>query len=330
MKSQLINRALQLCIGMSLMAGLAITVPASAQTESNPVVIQLPNGQVTLDTFNAQFDVAVRMLAARQEINFASQPADKVEALRKQYLNQRASELAMLQEADRLKVAVDDKQIDAAVAEFHHQAGESKSMEEVLKQTGLKDEAQLRDYLSEQGRIRLVTEVLLKKIVIPPGDVLTMHHDIAEQMQTPEVICMRQIAVADEQTATDLKNKLKGGADFTTVAKEHSTDKKTAEKGGDMGCFEKERAVAQSDFENAAFTAITDEVTGPVKSEFGYHLVLVYERRAPHTPTINEVYDELEDELRHEKLPDMLAKIREDSKIVIYPERMGGQGANVK
>src|SRR5688500_15451916 len=102
-----------------LLLSLAACVPGFAQTGQNPVVIQMKDRQVTLDQFNAQFDVAVRMLAARQGIDFGSQPPEKIAALRLQYLNQRASELAMLLEADRLNVSVDEKQVDAAVAEFH-------------------------------------------------------------------------------------------------------------------------------------------------------------------------------------------------------------------
>ncbi len=306
-----------------ILLSLVACVPIFAQTGQNPVVIQMQDRQVTLDEFNAQFDIAVRMLAARQGIDFGSQPPEKIAALRVQYLNQRASELAMLREADRLSLGVDEKQIDVAVAEFHHQAGENKAMKDVLLQAGLKDEGQLRDYLREQVRIRLLTEKLLEQIVVPPGDVMTLHHDIAEQLMTPEQICMRQIAVSDDQTAQQLKDRLKEGADFAALAKENSTDKKTAEKGGDMGCFEREGMPARSDFEDAAFNANTGEVTGPVKSEFGYHLIVVYERRPPHVPTLNEAYADLEDEIRHEKLPDVLDEILEQSMVDTFPDRLG-------
>ena len=152
---------------------------------------------------------------------------------------------------------------------------------------------------------------------------MTMHHDLADQLVTPEQICMRQIAVADEQTARQLLDKLNGGADFETLAKENSTDKKTAAKGGDMGCFEKEGMIARTDFENLAFTAKQGEVAGPVKSEFGYHLLLVYNRIAAHTPTLNEAYAELELEIRHEKLPDVLAELIDASGVQTFPDRLG-------
>jgi peptidyl-prolyl cis-trans isomerase C len=317
MRYQVFNKAGAVFLLLSTLVG----GPLSAQTE--PVVIQLADQQVTRDVFNTRFEIAVRMLAMRQGIQYDGQDQAKTDMLRKQYLRQRASELVMLQQAEKLGVVVDDAVIDASVADFYHKAGDGKKPEQVLQQVGFSDEAGLRDYLREMERIRLATDKLRDQIIVPPGDVMTMHHDLADQLVTPEQICMRQIAVADEQTARQLQEKLKGGADFETLARENSTDKKTGAKGGDMGCFEKEGMIARSDFENLAFTAKQGEVAGPVKSEFGYHLILVYNRIAAHTPTLNEAYADLELEIRHEKLPDVLAELIDASGVQTFPDRLG-------
>lgn len=321
MRYQVFNKAGAVILLLSTLVG----GPLSAQTE--PVVIQLADQQVTRDVFNARFEIAVRMLAMRQGIQYDGQDQAKTDMLRKQYLRQRGSELVMLQQAEKLGVVVDDALIDASVADFYHKAGDGKDAKQVLQLVGFSDEAGLRDYLGEMERIRLATDKLRDQIVVPPGDVMTMHHDLADQLVTPEQICMRQIAVADEQAARQLLDKLKGGSDFETLAKENSTDKKTAAKGGDMGCFEKEGMIARTDFENLAFTAKQGEVAGPVKSEFGYHLLLVYNRIAAHTPTLNEAYAELELEIRHEKLPDVLAELIDASGVQTFQDRLGIQEA---
>jgi parvulin-like peptidyl-prolyl isomerase len=317
MRYQVFNKAGVVILLLSTLVG----GPLSAQTE--PVVIQLADKQVTRDVFNARFEIAVRMLAMRQGIQYDGQDQAKTDMLRKQYLRQRASELVMLQQAEKLGVVVDDALIDASVADFYHKAGDGKDPKQALQMVGFRDEADLKAYLGEMERIRLATDKLRDQIIVPPGDVMTMHHDLADQLVTPEQICMRQIAVADEQTARQVLDKLKGGADFETLAKENSTDKKTAAKGGDMGCFEKEGMIARTDFENLAFTAKQGEVAGPVKSEFGYHLLLVYNRIAAHTPTLNEAYAELELEIRHEKLPDVLAELIDASGVQTFQDRLG-------
>jgi len=321
MRYQVFNKAGAVILLLSTLVG----GPLSAQTEL--VVIQLADQQVTRDVFNARFEIAVRMLAMRQGIQYDGQDQAKTDMLRKQYLRQRASELVMLQQAEKLGVVVDDALIDASVADFYHKAGDGKDPKQVLQLVGFSDEAGLRDYLGEMERIRLATDKLRDQIIVPPGDVMTMHHDLADQLVTPEQICMRQIAVADEQAARQLLDKLKGGSDFETLAKENSTDKKTAAKGGDMGCFEKEGMIARTDFENLAFTAKQGEVAGPVKSEFGHHLLLVYNRIAAHTPTLNEAYAELELEIRHEKLPDVLAELIDASGVQTFQDRLGTQEA---
>ena len=321
MHYQVFNKAGAVILLLSTLVG----GPLSAQTE--PVVIQLADQQVTRDVFNARFEIAVRMLAMRQGIQYDGQDQAKTDMLRKQYLRQRGSELVMLQQAEKLGVVVDQAQLDASVADFYHKAGEGKDAKQALQLVGFRDEADLKEYLGEMERIRLATDKLRDQIIVPPGDVMTMNHDLADQLVTPEQICMRQIAVADEQTARQLLDKLKGGSDFETLAKENSTDKKTAAKGGDMGCFEKEGMIARTDFENLAFTAKQGEVAGPVKSEFGYHLLLVYNRIAAHTPTLNEAYAELELEIRHEKLPDVLAELIDASGVQTFQDRLGIQEA---
>lgn len=312
------------CLTRILLAALLLVSLSSALfAQDNPVVIQLPGTQVTRNEFNARFEIAVRILAARQGIQYGTQSQEQTDMLRKQYLHQRGSELVMLTEAERLGVTVTEQQVAAAMADFYHTAGDGKSHEDTLKLVGFRNEEELKAWIQEQERIRIATDKLRDQIIIPPGDVMTMHHDMADQITVPEKICMRQISVADEATAQKLLADLKAGADFATLAKEKSIDTKTAANGGDMGCFEREEGrSARSEFENAAYSAPTNEVTGPVKSEIGYHLILVYDRVEAHSPTLNEAYAELENEIRHEKLPDVLATIIENSGLQTFPDQL--------
>ena len=87
MRYQVFNKAGAVILLLSTLVG----GPLSAQTE--PVVIQLADQQVTRDVFNARFEIAVRMLAMRQGIQYDGQDQAKTDMLRKQYLRQRGSEL---------------------------------------------------------------------------------------------------------------------------------------------------------------------------------------------------------------------------------------------
>lgn len=301
---------------MSMSSGLVLA-------QDNPVVIQLPGTEVTRDDFNSRFEIAVRILAARQGIQYGTQSQEQTDMLRKQYLRQRGSELVMLQEAERLGVNVTEKDVAAAMADFYHTVGDGKSHEDTLKLVGFQSEDELKAWMQDQERIRIATDKLRDQIIVPPGDVMTMHHDMADQITVPEKICMRQISVADEATANKMLADLNAGSDFAALAKDKSIDAKTAANGGDMGCFEREPGhAARNEFESAAYNAPTGQVTGPVKSDIGYHLILVYDRVEAHSPSLNEAYAELENEIRHEKLPDVLAKIIDNSGLQTFPDRL--------
>jgi foldase protein PrsA len=79
--------------------------------------------------------------------------------------------------------------------------------------------------------------------------------------------------VADESKAKTVLARLKRGADFGELAKELSTDTGSGAKGGDLGWFGKGAMVAE--FETAAFSMKIGEISEPIKSQFGYHIIQV-------------------------------------------------------
>ena len=85
----------------------------------------------------------------------------------------------------------------------------------------------------------------------------------------------RHILVADEDACNQLKQKIAGGADFAELAKEHSTCP-SGKKGGDLGEFSPGQMVRE--FDDVVFNVDIGTVQGPVKTQFGYHLLEVLER----------------------------------------------------
>lgn len=87
----------------------------------------------------------------------------------------------------------------------------------------------------------------------------------------------RHILVADQATCNDLKTRIEGGEDFAQVAKEHS-ECPSGQQGGDLGEFSPGMMVRE--FDTVVFSADLGKVHGPVKTEFGYHLIEITRRSA--------------------------------------------------
>ena len=86
----------------------------------------------------------------------------------------------------------------------------------------------------------------------------------------------RHILVKSEQACQDLKKKIEDGADFADVARQHSTCP-SGREGGDLGSFTPGQMVRE--FDQVVFSADLGKVHGPVKTQFGYHLIEITERR---------------------------------------------------
>lgn len=121
------------------------------------------------------------------------------------------------------------------------------------------------------------------------------------------------ILVATEDEATKLKAELAGGADFAELAKAKSTDTGSGANGGDLGWFGPGMMVKP--FEEAVVGATVGEVTGPVKTDFGYHLILVKETRVAEKPTLDQLRDELAQEVENAAITAKIAELTKASTV---------------
>ena len=104
------------------------------------------------------------------------------------------------------------------------------------------------------------------------------------------------ILMETEDEAREILALLDEGADFATLAQEHSTGP-SGPRGGDLGWFGKGQMVP--DFENAVLSMTPGTYAGPVQTQFGYHLILLTDRRVMARPSLDEVRGELEVELQN-------------------------------
>ncbi|KUO58340.1 MAG: hypothetical protein APF80_15160 [Alphaproteobacteria bacterium BRH_c36] len=141
----------------------------------------------------------------------------------------------------------------------------------------------------------------------------TFFEDRVKGMKPEEEVKARHILVETEPEARDIKEKLARGADFAELAKEFSKDPGTKDNGGLLGFFSRGQMVPQ--FEEAAFSADLNEVSEPVQSRFGWHLILVEEKREKPLPTFDEVKERILNGMIHQKAQAVAQELRSGAKI---------------
>ncbi len=192
-----------------------------------------------------------------------------------------------------------------AEAAAKNQLGSGKEFEERLAYYKLRA---LRDTFYEKKVREAVTEAQAKA---------AYNEQIAKIAPEPEVHA-RHILVKTEQEAKDLVKQLKSGADFNELAKKNSTGP-SADAGGDLGYFSRGQMVKP--FEDAAFALKPGEVSGPVQTEFGWHVIKVEDKRNHPVPPFDEVKDQLIASLVQNQLKTVVQGLRSAAKVeVVDPE----------
>jgi peptidyl-prolyl cis-trans isomerase C len=127
------------------------------------------------------------------------------------------------------------------------------------------------------------------------------------------------ILVSDEDAASALKAEIDAGADFAALAREHSTGP-TGPNGGNLGWFGPGQMVAA--FEAAVAALSAGEVSEPVETQFGWHLVKLLDSRVNAPPTLQDVRSDIEIGLRGQAVQDRLSTLREagDMTIIETPD----------
>lgn len=185
------------------------------------------------------------------------------------------------------KYKVSDDETKKNVDELKKEMGDN--FKSYLTQKNVKNEDELKDKLKTQMAFEKaikasITEKEIKNYYKP---ILKVSH----------------ILVKDEKTAKEIKEKINNSEDFTTVAKEHSEDPDTKEKGGELGelnAFQMDRMDPK--FKEATYNLETGQVSEPIKSSFGYHIIKMIEKKE--LKPFNQEKENISKELEAKRLKD--------------------------
>ncbi len=149
---------------------------------------------------------------------------------------------------------------------------------------------------------------------VTPEKMRKRYEERLKTMPPEEEVQARHILVATEDEAKALIAELKKGASFEKLAKEKSTDKASGAEGGDLGWFKKTDMVKE--FADAAFALKKGEMSEtPVKTQFGYHVIQLTDRRQAPPPPFEELAEQIREDLAKEAVNGFLNKLRANAKI---------------
>ncbi|MDR1828788.1 MAG: peptidylprolyl isomerase [Methylobacteriaceae bacterium] len=137
------------------------------------------------------------------------------------------------------------------------------------------------EYLQSELKKRVTDEALKK-----------LYDTLVAQLKPEEEIRASHILVKTEEEAKKVVERLAAGEDFSAIAKEVSTDPTAAMNGGELGYFTRERMVPE--FADAAFAMEVGKTSAPVKTSFGWHVILLQDKRPKQPPTFEEIKSQLE------------------------------------
>jgi peptidyl-prolyl cis-trans isomerase D len=164
--------------------------------------------------------------------------------------------------------------------------------------------------IADKRKIRYLTidqEALRQRATVTGQQIERSYNDNIQQYSTPEQVRASHILLKTEgkddaavkKQAEDLLAKIKAGADFGALAKKSSQDESSAVKDGDLDYFPQGKMVPE--FDKAAFSMKPGDVSDLVKTQFGYHIIKVTDKKPASTKTLAEVRGQIEDQLKYEQ-----------------------------
>jgi parvulin-like peptidyl-prolyl isomerase len=283
----------------------------SANLGSDDVAV-VGDQQISKDQFQ-QLMARAKKSYDQQKRAFPKAGTTEYEQLKGQAITFLVQQAEVEEQAKKLGVDISDARVDKEIARYKKQfyGGSDARYEKAVKQQGLTDE-QARDAIRQQ----LVSQALFKKVT---GDVKASDSDIKAYYVThktqyvqPESREVRHILVTKKALADSLYQQLKNGGNFAKLAKQYSKDPGSAANGGKL-TVSKGQTVPQ--FDKTAFSLKTGQLSQPVHTQYGYHIIQALSPvKAATTTKLVQVRASIKQQLEQQKKNDKITKWLEDTK----------------
>jgi peptidyl-prolyl cis-trans isomerase C len=243
---------------------------------------------------------------------------------------QRLVEQKVLEKAAvKAGITVADSLVQNRVSQLKAQVGGQESFDDLLKKNGATEADVVHDMHTNMLLGDYFNKVMEENPTVTDQEIEDYYNAHPETFGPDSQVHASHILVKVDQNADaatkakakakaqSLLAKLKGGADFATLAKENSEDPGSGSRGGDLGWFERGRMVAP--FDSAAFALEPDQLSGIVQTQFGYHIIKVHERGRKLADVTGDIRNYLSQQKGQERFRALVDSLKAESKIVTKP-----------
>ncbi len=300
----------------ALVAVVAAGAVAVWWARRTPAVAATVNGE---PIYTAEVDRYVREIGARFGVDFSKGDAARQrQQVARSVLDQLIERTLILQEARRTGRLASDAAVEDRLREIARAFPSPEEFDRALQQQGV-SRAELRDRV----RFELTVRRILDDLRVPaPTDQEARAYFQAhrEAFDEPERVRVRHVLLRTEAEARVALARLRAGESFAQVAKELSQDPGTRDRGGEVGLVAPGQTVPE--FEQVAFRLKPGELSEPVRTSFGYHIVQVTEklpaRKATWEGVRQQVLELLRENKRREAFEAWVKELRGRAKIAVH------------
>jgi foldase protein PrsA len=284
----------RIIMAAALLGLLALAVFAGAcggTTVPTGAIAVVGDQTITQEQFDEIWAQAKSQYAATEGApTFPKEGSPEYDQLKASIINYLVQNAVMTQEAAKMKVTVSAKDMDARVKQITEQVGGQKKLDKLLKEQGV-TMAQLKEQLKAQMLQEAVKAKVDAKVTVTDAEAQKYFDDPDNKSQfvVPDQVTARHVLVKTKAEAEKVKALLEADntdAGWKKVAAEYSTDPGSKDTGGNLGSFDKSRMVEP--FADAAFALETNEISDPVKTQYGWHVIEVTGK----TPGSNQTFEE--------------------------------------
>jgi len=254
---------------------------------------------VTKQDFDALMEQQKTAAEAKKQ-NFPAVGTPEYEAVKATVVKGLVEQQEWELEADSMGITVTDDEVETQLKQLKQQffGGDEQKYQAELTKQGLTDE-QVRDQLRTRVLSNKIFAAVTKDVKVGDADVAAYYKQNSAQYQQPASREVRHILVKTQAQAQALYNQIKAGSDFAKLAEKYSQDQASKADGGKFTAF-KGRTVAP--FDKFVFSADTGDLSKPIKTEFGWHIIEVLSAVKPATATpLEQVKDSIKTTLLQQK-----------------------------